>query len=112
MRRLLVIATPALMALAIMTTFARQHVPVSDQLAHRLDPATASAAEWTLVPGIGPRTAEELDVARRAGAFEHLATASASDAQRDDALLLVRGIGPQSLRRMTPFMVSHGGAGR
>lgn len=59
-----------------------------------LDPATADRADWDRLPGIGPRLAEAI-VARR----ESLGGLSGPQ-----DLLAVRGIGPRTVERLTPWL--------
>ena len=62
-----------------------------------LDPDRATAAEWERLPGIGPALARRIVADRVArGAF---GTA--------EGLLRVRGIGPKTLARIRPYLVSN-----
>ena len=72
----------------------------------------ATVASWTLVPGVGPRTAEAIDERRRAGAFVQTASRPASSNEVERALKAVPGVGPQTLRRMRPFLDVHCGVDR
>jgi competence ComEA-like helix-hairpin-helix protein len=60
-----------------------------------IDPSSATAAELTLLPGIGPVLAERIvDHRENHGPFE-----------RPEALLAVPGIGPATLRAIEPWLV-------
>jgi competence ComEA-like helix-hairpin-helix protein len=60
-----------------------------------IDPSSATAAELTLLPGIGPVLAERIvDHRENHGPFE-----------RPEALLAVPGIGPVTLRAIEPWLV-------
>ena len=85
----------------------------------RIDPrqylviSSTTAAAWTLVPGVGPRTADSLDALRRAGVFSPQVTEpDGATARQDDAirdLETAPGVGPQTLRRMRPYLAPHRG---
>ena len=60
-------------------------------LGRRLDPATATLPEWTLIPGIGPAVAGRIDRARRAGRLGPLGD--------------VPGVGPITLRDAAPYLI-------
>ncbi len=76
---------------------ARMTEPLDDRTGvYRIDPRTASAATWTLVPGIGPATGRRLDRHRRAGGF---------DGGGPWDLEAVSGIGPVTARRAAPRLV-------
>lgn len=62
----------------------------SSRLAARLDPAEATAAEWSLLPGIGPALADRIVAARREGV----------DVRSREGLDSVRGIGPATMERL------------
>ena len=62
---------------------------------------SASESEWTLLPGVGPRTAQSLDLARRKGHFADCST----EGELMAALLDVPGVGPLTLQRIMPFFV-------
>ncbi len=62
----------------------------------RIDPRTASAATWTLVPGIGPAIGRRLERHRRAGGF---------DGGGPWNLEAVPGVGPITARRAAPLLV-------
>ena len=62
---------------------------------------TTSESEWTLLPGVGPRTAQSLDLARRKGHFADCST----EGELRAALLDVPGVGPLTLQRIMPFLV-------
>ena len=59
-------------------------------LGRRLDPATATLPEWTLIPGIGPAVAGRIDEARRNG--------------RLGPLQDVPGVGPITQREAAPYL--------
>jgi competence ComEA-like helix-hairpin-helix protein len=60
----------------------------------KIDPNTAGRAEWDRLPGIGPATAMAiLDHRRLHGPFGG-----------PDDLLAVRGIGPRTLEKLSPFL--------
>ena len=61
---------------------------------------TASESEWTLLPGVGPRTARSLDLARQQGRFADCST----DEELMAVLLEVPGIGSLTLQRIMPFL--------
>jgi DNA uptake protein ComE-like DNA-binding protein len=63
---------------------------------------TASESEWTLLPGVGPRTAHSLDLARREGCFADCS----NDGELMAALLEVPGVGPLTLQRIMPFLAA------
>ena len=60
-------------------------------LGRRIDPATATLPEWTLIPGIGPAVAGRIDRARRAGRLGPLGD--------------VPGVGPITLRDAAPYLI-------
>ena len=62
----------------------------------RIDPRTASAATWTLVPGIGPAIGRRLELHRRAGGF---------DGGGPWDLDAVPGVGPVTARRAAALLV-------
>ena len=61
---------------------------------------TTLESEWTLLPGVGPRTAQSLDLARQNGCFADCST----DEELMIALLEVPGVGPLTLKRIMPFV--------
>lgn len=71
--------------------------PLTGDIAHRVNPNTASSAELELLPGIGPRLAQRI-VEHREATAEHPAFRTADD------LKLVRGIGPQRVERLRPLL--------
>lgn len=64
--------------------------PDPEALAHRVDLGSAAAAEWSLLPGVGPRLASRIAAARESGGpFESL----------EDLERRVPGVGPEGVRR-------------
>ena len=78
---------------------------VSPWTSHRIDPASASAAEWTLVPGIGPAMSRRLEWHRARGGFESSTVANADGVFRPWDLQAVSGIGPIAARRAAPYLL-------
>jgi len=72
---------------------------------HRIDPAFASAAEWTLVPGIGPAMSRRLEWHRAGGGFDSSTVADADGVFRPWDLQAVSGIGPIAARRAAPYLL-------
>ena len=64
-----------------------------------VSPSSMSEAEWTLIPGIGVRTAQALYAASAEGAFEH----SHGD-EVELAMLRVPGVGPETIRSAREFV--------
>jgi predicted flap endonuclease-1-like 5' DNA nuclease len=79
---------------------------------YRIDPANALAAEWTLVPGIGPAMARRLERHRSRGGFDVSTVAAPEDRHRTWDLQAVSGIGPIAARRAAPFLVHPALSGR
>lgn len=69
--------------------------------AERLIPSSMRAQEWTLVPGLGPHIAQQLDAARRSGRFHDL-----YGTELMEELSRVRGVGEMTLRRLEPFLLT------
>jgi hypothetical protein len=67
----------------------------------RLIPSTMRSQEWTLVPGLGPHIAQQLDAARRSGRFHDL-----YGTELMEELSGVRGVGEMTLRRLEPFLLT------
>ncbi|MDG2022006.1 MAG: helix-hairpin-helix domain-containing protein [Phycisphaerales bacterium] len=72
---------------------------------HRIDPAIASATEWTLVPGIGPSMSRRLERHRSRGGFAFSSIADPDCGHRPWDLQAVSGIGPIAARRAAPFLL-------
>ncbi|RPG19656.1 MAG: hypothetical protein CBB69_004880 [Phycisphaera sp. TMED9] len=72
---------------------------------HRIDPANASAAEWTLVPGIGPSMSRRLEQHRFRGGFAFSSAANPEPGHGPWNLEAVSGIGPIAARRAAPFLL-------
>lgn len=71
--------------------------PVRRDVALRINPNTADASELMLLPGIGPRLAEEIIAYRtRAGVTDAFQSAADLDA--------VRRIGPRSIERLQSWL--------
>jgi hypothetical protein len=70
----------------------------------RLDPARASAAQFELVPGIGPSTARRIVEHRDRLGARGLQVFD-SDGARRWALDAVPGVGPVAARRAAPYLI-------
>lgn len=69
----------------------------------RLDPRQATAAELTLVPGIGPATAARIVEHRRSHGRDALLAGDAIEGRRWD-LEVVPGVGPVTARRAARYL--------
>lgn len=65
----------------------------------RLSPKAMSAAEWTVIPGVGKRTAEAMYTASAAGAFDSLGSEGI-----ECAMLRIDGVGPETVRSTEDVM--------
>jgi len=76
--------------------------PAADQLADRIDPNTASAAELAAIPTLGSKRAEAIVEYRRsyvAAHPGHRAFAQTQDLER------ISGIGPAIAENMSPYLL-------
>ena len=80
-------------------------IPSTPWTPYRIDPAQASAAQWTLVPGIGPAMAGRLEQHRAQGGFDSPMIASPDGGYRCWDLQAVSGIGPIAARRASPYLL-------
>jgi hypothetical protein len=71
----------------------------------RLDPARATAVEWELIPGVGPATARRIVEHRHRQGVESLLSRDETGAERW-TLDVVSGIGPITVRRAAPYLLS------
>ncbi len=69
----------------------------------RLDPRHATAAELTLIPGIGPSTAARIVAHRRSKGRDSLLVGDADRGHRWD-LEVVPGVGPVTARRAARYL--------
>ena len=65
-----------------------------------LYPNSMSEAEWTLVPGIGPRTAQVIFAASASGSFDSMV-----GEELEAAMLRVPGVGPETIRAARELVV-------
>lgn len=114
-RGLIVLLGAILLALGIRLAMNRTSIgqeqppagPAAHQLADRIDPNTASAAELAAIPTVGPKRAEAIVEYRRSYVARH--PGHRAFVQTQD-LEHVSGIGPAIAENMEPYLIFPGDA--